>query len=41
MIKKIFLIFFIVIFINQVQANEDTMIMRLKDGKVIIESNVK
>ena len=37
MIKKIFLIFFIVIFINQVQANEDTMIMRLKDGKVIIE----
>ena len=37
MIKKIFLIFFYVLFTNQVQSKEDIMIMKLKDGEVKIE----
>ena len=37
MIKKIIVIFIFVLFINQVQAEENTMIMKLKDGNVIIE----
>ena len=37
MIKKIFFFFAFILFINQTYANEDTMIMRLKDGNVIIE----
>jgi len=37
MIKKIFLIFCLILFINQAQAKEDIMIMKLKDGDVIIE----
>ena len=35
--KKILLIFFFILFINLVQAEEDFMIMKLKDGNVIIE----
>ena len=35
--KKILSIFFFIIFINHVQANENTMIMKLKDGNVIME----
>ena len=35
--KKILLIFFFILFINHVQAEEDFMIMKLKDGNVIIE----
>ena len=37
MIKKIFAILFFVLFINQLQAKENFMIMKLKDGEVIIE----
>ena len=37
MIRKILSIFFFVIFINQAQANENIMIMKLKDGEVLIE----
>ena len=37
MIKKIIVIFIFVLFINQVQAEENRMIMKLKDGNVIIE----
>ena len=37
MIKKIFLIFFYVLLTNQVQSKEDIMIMKLKDGNVVIE----
>ena len=35
--KKILLIFYFILFINHVQAEEDFMIMKLKDGNVIIE----
>ena len=37
MIKKIISIFIFVLFINQVQADENIMIMKLKDGEVILE----
>ena len=37
MIRKILSIFIFVIFINQVQAKENIMIMKLKDGEVLIE----
>ena len=37
MMRKILSIFFFVIFINQAQANENIMIMKLKDGEVLIE----
>ena len=37
MIKKIFLICFYVLMSNQVQSKEDIMIMKLKDGNVVIE----
>ena len=37
MIKKISLIFIFVLFINQIHAEEDTMILKLKDGDVTIE----
>ena len=37
MIRKILSIFIFVIFINQVQAEDDIMIMKLKDGEVLIE----
>ena len=37
MIKKIFLFSIFVLFINQVHAKEEKMIMKLKDGDVVIE----
>ena len=37
MIRKIILIFFFIILISNVQAEEDIMIMKLKDGEVKIE----
>ena len=37
MIKKVFLIFIFILFIKPVQAKENTMILKLKDGNVIIE----
>ena len=37
MIKKIILTLFFVLFINQLQAKENIMIMKLKDGEVILE----
>ena len=37
MIRKIFSIFIFVIFINQAQAEENIMIMKLKNGEVLIE----
>ena len=37
MIRKILSVFIFVIFINQVQAKENIMIMKLKDGEVLIE----
>ena len=37
MIKKIFSIFIFFLFINQAQSKENIMIMKLKDGEVIIE----
>ena len=37
MMRKILSIFFFVIFINQAQAKENIMIMKLKDGEVLIE----
>ncbi len=37
MIKKIILFFIFVIFINQAQSKEVIMIMKLKDGDVVIE----
>ena len=37
MIRKIFSVLIFVIFINQVQAQENIMIMKLKDGEVLIE----
>ena len=37
MIKKIFFIFAFILFINQTYAKEDIMILKLKDGNVIIE----
>jgi len=35
--KKLFLIFFFFYFTNSVNANEDIMILKLKDGNVVIE----
>ena len=35
--RKILLIFFFVIFVDQLQAEENVMIMKLKDGEVFIE----
>ena len=37
MIKKIFLIFFILFFFNKTYAEDNIMILKLKDGDVIIE----
>ena len=37
MIKKIFFIFIFIFFINQSNAEENIMILKLKDGNVIIE----
>ena len=37
MIKKIIVIFFFIIFVKPTLAKEDTMILKLKDGNVIIE----
>ena len=37
MIKKVFLIFIFILFIKPVQAKENIMILKLKDGNVIIE----
>ena len=37
MIKKIIVIFIFILFIKPTLANEDTMILKLKDGNVIIE----
>ena len=37
MIKKIFVIFFILFFFNKTLAEENSMILKLKDGDVIIE----
>ena len=37
MIKKIFLCFFLFLFTNQTFAEENIMIMKLKDGDVVIE----
>ena len=37
MIKKIFIIFIFILFINHTNANENIMILKLKDGDVVIE----
>ena len=37
MIKKVIVIFIFILFIKPTQAKEDTMILKLKDGNVIIE----
>ena len=37
MIKKVIIIFFFILFIKPTLAKEDTMILKLKDGNVIIE----
>ena len=37
MVKKIFFIFIFTLFINQTCAKEDIMILKLKDGDVVIE----
>ena len=37
MIKKVIVIFILIIFIKPAQAKEDIMILKLKDGNVIIE----
>ena len=37
MIKKVIVIFIFILFIKPAQAKEDTMILKLKDGNVIIE----
>ena len=37
MIKKIFLCFLLFLFTNQTFAEENIMIMKLKDGDVVIE----
>ena len=37
MVKKIFFIFIFTLFINQACAKEDIMILKLKDGDVVIE----
>ena len=37
MIKKIIVIFILIIFIKPVQAKEDIMILKLKNGDVLIE----
>ena len=37
MVKKIFFIFIFTLFINQTYAKEDIMILKLKDGDVVIE----
>ena len=37
MIKKIFLIVFFLLFMNQIQAKENNMILKLKDGNVVIQ----
>ena len=37
MIKKIFIFFIFIFFINHTNAEENIMILKLKDGDVIIE----
>jgi len=37
MIKKIFIIFIFILYINHTNANENIMILKLKDGDVVIE----
>ena len=37
MVKKIFFIFIFTLFINQTCAKENIMILKLKDGDVVIE----
>jgi peptidyl-prolyl cis-trans isomerase B (cyclophilin B) len=37
MVKKIFFLFIFTLFINQLNAGENIMILKLKDGDVIIE----
>ena len=37
MIKKLFFIFILVLLVNQSYAKEDIMILKLKDGEVVIE----
>ena len=37
MIKKVIVIFIFILFIKPTQAKENTMILKLKDGNVIIE----
>ena len=37
MIKKILFFFIFLLFINQSNAKENTMILKLKDGDVVIE----
>jgi cyclophilin family peptidyl-prolyl cis-trans isomerase len=37
MFKKIFIIFYFILFTNQLQAEEKLMILKLKDGEVVIE----
>ena len=37
MIRKITFLFFFVLFINQVQAKDNIMILKLKDGDVAID----
>ena len=37
MIKKIFIIFIFILFINHTNANENIMILKLKNGDVVIE----
>ena len=37
MINRVFVIFILILFINPAQAKEDIMILKLKNGNVIIE----
>ena len=37
MIKKVFVVFIFTLFINQSNAEEDFMVLKLKDGNVVIE----
>ena len=37
MISRIFIVFIFVLFINNSHAKENTMILKLKDGDVVIE----
>ena len=37
MIKKVFIIFIFILFINQSYAKENFMILKLKSGEVVIE----